>query len=180
MAKELTAADTNRMLATLSTRLRNSLDGDQTTTSRVSDRILALAADPALLAEAKGAVADLKALAAPADGQTLVNIMTPYQEPYNRVPREKQQWKMFWLVYVEALEGVSAGALKEALKAYVRLPTSRFFPEPGPLLALCEAQQDLQNRRWRMIEAALALPAGADDPDAAKTAYTATYSEPSS
>lgn len=177
MAQDLDHTAKNRTLSTLGARLKNCLDGDPTTASTINDRILALAGDPELRSAAQAALPTLTDEAKPADPMLKVRIMEPYQEPYNRTPRTKDQWKAFWLVYVEALEGISAPALKAALAEAVKQPTREFFPAPGPLLALCEKHQDTIARRRRIIQAALAIPAGSDDPDAAKSAYSATFAE---
>lgn len=81
-------------------------DGTNTT---LSDAILEIASVPELRAEAEASLALLKAQARQADAQEMVKLMQAYQEPFNKVPRDKEQWKAFWLVYIEALEGISLG-----------------------------------------------------------------------
>ncbi len=174
MAQEIVHIDKNRTLRTLTPRLRSFLEIEETTMT-VSDAVLGLASDGDLRTEAEAALPMLKEAAAPAGAQSMVDVMFPYQEPFNRTPRDRNQWKMFWSVYVEALEGVSVGALKAALAAFVKLPNSQFFPAPGPLLALCEREQMLIDRRWRLIQAALSLQPGTGDEDEAVSAYSATY-----
>lgn len=157
-------------------RLKNYLAPDGMITT-LSEAVLTVAGDPDLKAEAEAALPMLREQARQADPDVMVRIMTPYQEPFNRTSRDKEQWKAFWLVYIEALEGVSPGALKAGLAAYMKLPSSNFFPAPGPLLALCQKEQEAVARRWRIAQAALRLQPGSFHQTGATDAYAATFGE---
>lgn len=59
--------------------------------------------------------------------------------------RTEHEWEMLFDIYSEDLAEVPADILADACRAYRRDPANKFFPTPGQILGLCNA--DLQRRR---------------------------------
>ena len=96
--------------------------------------LAAIAADPALLAEARTTVKDLAIVAAPCGDETVRRLLQELVLVMG--VGEAAKTKAFWKVYYDQLSGLPASALEQAVKDYAGGENSEFFPKPGPLKAL--------------------------------------------
>jgi hypothetical protein len=66
---------------------------------------------------------------------------------YGVQDKSEAEWGAFWGIYVEALSGFPATAIREGVKAYIALPDSEFFPKPGKLRSLCAKWSEVADER---------------------------------
>lgn len=90
--------------------------------------------DPELHREAQYAAKNLALLATPCGGRAVRHALQRLILVYGAA--EAARAPAFWEAYVNALRGLPDDALQAAIDEYVALPTSEFFPKPGPLKAL--------------------------------------------
>ena len=109
------------------------------TGSAAADAASAIAADPAMLAEARALLPRLQAEVAPAGEAGVRDTLAPLFGLYPQPERSAAEWAVWWAHYIEDLAGLCPQSLAAAVKAYRRLPGSRFMPLPGELAALARS-----------------------------------------
>lgn len=102
------------------------------------ERVKALQADPAALAELRDTLPVLESQVAPAGRDSIIAGLAPLLSIYGVSDRSPNEWASFWSLYADVLADVPLEALRAAVKEYVSGPDSQFFPKPGPLKALCD------------------------------------------
>ncbi len=93
---------------------------------------MAIAADPAIHAEAKRVWPALRELAIAPAGEA--GVMRPVAKRFALFPqpeRTEPEWRAWWSAYVDALSDLPEAAIELALQAYVREPDAEFLPKPG-------------------------------------------------
>lgn len=114
----------------------------------------AIAGAPALLEEARALLPALEAEVAPAGEEGVRQALLPLFGLYPQPDRSEAEWAMWWSHYIEDLSGFCPASLEAAVRAYRRLPGSRFMPLPGELRALAKAQVvPAIGRLWRVRQA---------------------------
>lgn len=119
--------------------------------------VAAIVADPVLHAEAKLISADLSALAAGCGREVALQALQPAVLVYGRM--EAMKTSAFWDRYARQLADLPAEAIRLALDDYDALPTSEFFPKPGPLRALAlKRAEPILRAAGRAKRAAMRIP----------------------
>lgn len=114
----------------------------------------AIAADAALLGEARALQPGLEAEIAPAGEDGVRAALLPLMALYPQPDRSDAEWAIWWTHYIEDLGGFCPQSLAQAVKAYRQAPGSRFMPLPGELRALAMAQVvPAIGKLWRVREA---------------------------
>jgi hypothetical protein len=96
-----------------------------------------IAAQPGLHAEARALVPALEAYVAPAGPDGVRTVLSALFVIYPQPKRDAAEWAVWWMTYMEDLEGFPMFALTQAVRDYRRDPASEWFPKPGALVALC-------------------------------------------
>ena len=116
-----------------------------------------IVASPALHAEAKALIPALAAVAAPCGPQSVRAALQPLVLIYG--VGEAAKSAAFWKVYIDALAGLPAEALAQAVIDYAAQPDAEWFPKPGPLKALASKRAEKIWKAYsRAKRAAAALP----------------------
>lgn len=98
-----------------------------------------ITAQPGLHAEAVALVPALEAHIAPAGPDGVRSVLSALFVIYPQPKRDAAEWAVWWMTYMEDLEGFPMFALAQAARDYRRAADSEWFPKPGALVALCNA-----------------------------------------
>ena len=101
-----------------------------------SDAAAMIAADPALVAEARALLPAFEAAIAPAGAEGVRAAVSPLLAVYPQTERSRAEWALWWAQYVEDLAGFCPDILAQAVREFRRRPAARFMPTPGELRAL--------------------------------------------
>ena len=126
-----------------------------------------IASVPALVEEVRAAYPAIMAQIAPAPAEAVAAVLGRRFAIYPQPDRGEAEEAAFWEDYMEALHDIPAKALEDGMKAWVKLPSSKFLPKPGELRALAlEAGAPLYtaaSRARRIAKLAPPAPAVVDD-----------------
>lgn len=106
------------------------------TRDSASEAMAAVAACPALRAEAAAVLPALRAQAQAAGDAGVARTISKLFALYPQPDRSEAEWAAWWEAYYEDLAEFPSAALAEACRAWRRRPDAEFFPKPGPLRAL--------------------------------------------
>lgn len=93
---------------------------------------------PEAIYELDGVIANLDARMEPCGVEFIISQLAPLRSIYGIGQKSQAEWGAFWKIYAAQVETYPREAVVAAVSEYVGLPTSEFFPKPGPLKALCE------------------------------------------
>lgn len=143
--------------------------------SRAAEAILYIIQNPDMRAAAAAALPVLEAEDRGITKQELVAILEPLIAVYGE-KKTPEAWTIAWREYYDTLKHLPPAALVAAKEAYKALPTSNFFPRPGPLLGLAEEKRAELKRmlRWSKISATLPTDATLDQ---CQQAYANSFDE---
>ena len=123
-------------------------------TAKESTREIApkIAADPALVAEAREVAAALGVRQTPAGRAVVCAMLMPLVSIYGLPERSEIEWTAFWLLYGEALHVLPREALAEAIVLHNR--EGKYFPKPGELFKLATPMAErIRVAAWRVKQA---------------------------
>jgi hypothetical protein len=111
-----------------------------------------IAADPALVAEAKSISSALNARQAPCGRAAVATLLMPLVSIYGVPDRSEIEWTAFWLLYGDALSVLPREALAEAIVLHNR--EGKYFPKPSELFKLASpVAERLRVAAWRVKQA---------------------------
>lgn len=124
-----------------------------------------IVADSALVREARVLVPALTHRARTvATKPEMKNIIFARFPLFPQPQRAEWEWDVWWADYFDTLEGLTAEAVENGLKAWIAKPDSRFLPKPGELRALALATPTPTARTLTVLKHALATADGAPAP----------------
>ena len=129
-----------------------------------SDAAAMIAADPALVDEARALLPAFEAAIAPAGAEGVRAAVSPLLAVYPQTERSRAEWALWWAQYVEDLAGFCPDILAQAVREFRRRPAARFMPAPGELRALALTARIKPIADVSRLRAALRLAARAPVP----------------